>query len=458
MKRFICILLMLAMSAGAAGCDAGSRSPLEHGPDEQASSSAEAGSAKPPVTITWDREVNDMSPSMEEPGTAVAESARPDTEQGAAPGFDEQATDAEPGEAADTETPSIDGAQSGDGISGETPDDAGQTGASDPGASTDSGAPPVGQAPAFGLIDAHADTITRALLHNQGMYSNDLHIDFKRLLEYGTPVQVFALWCADKYVPNAFDYTNSLIDFFESEVAKYSDIIEIALSPEDMARNARNGKISAVLAIEGGEALMGCLENLDHFYGRGVRIMTLTWNRENELGYGQATGSNNGLKPFGAQCVQRMEELGMIMDLSHINEAGFWDAHNLSTRPYMASHSNSYALTPHKRNLTDAQIKAVVDTGGIVGLALYPQFLSPSGSASISDILANISHFISLGAGANIGFGSDFDGFDTMPKGVTDVSSFKYLEEKITEAFGDTVARSIMSWNFYEFFVRYFLH
>ena len=158
--------------------------------------------------------------------------------------------------------------------------------------------------PMFGFIDAHADTISRALLpqHNAGLFSNNLHVDFERLLEFGTPVQVFALWCADRFVENAFEQTNIMIDFFESEVAKHSDIIEIALDLNDIERNARNNKISAILAIEGGEALMGELDNIDHFYNRGVRIMTLTWNRENELGFGQATNSAEGLKPFGVEC------------------------------------------------------------------------------------------------------------------------------------------------------------
>jgi len=210
----------------------------------------------------------------------------------------------------------------------------------------------------FAFIDAHADTITRALLpqHNAGLFRNGLHVDFERLSQFDAPVQVFVLWMADRFVGEAFERTNYLIDFFESEVAKHSDIIEIALTLEDMERNARNGKISAILSIEGGEALMGNIENLDHFYNRGVRIFGLTWNRENELGFGQATGSQEGLKPFGMEVVRRIEELGMIMDISHLNEAGFWDAHRLSTRPYMASHSNTFTVRPHNRNLTDDQI------------------------------------------------------------------------------------------------------
>jgi len=312
--------------------------------------------------------------------------------------------------------------------------------------------------PVFGFIDAHADTLSRARLpqHNAGLYSNNLHVDFRRLHEFGAPVQVFVLWCADRFVADAFDYTNSLIDFLESEVGKHSDIIEIALSLEDLERNARNNKISAVLSIEGGEALMGKLENLDHFYNRGVRIMSLTWNRENELGYGQATGSDEGLKPFGVEVLQRMEELGIILDVSHLNRTGFWDAHRLSTRPYMASHSNASSVTPHNRNLTDDQIRAVADSGGVIGIALYPPFLSRSGNVSMGDIMSHIRHFIDLGAGDNLGLGGDLDGFNTMPAGLTCVSSYKVLAEEIANVFGNDASSKIMSGNFYNFFVRYF--
>ena len=309
--------------------------------------------------------------------------------------------------------------------------------------------------PFFGFIDAHADTITRAMLRDQNMFSNNLHVDFERLLEFDAPVQVFAIWLADRYVDNAFQRANLQIDFFESEVAKHSDIIEIALTLDDLIRNASNNKISAILSIEGAEPLEGKIENVDHFYNRGVRIMSLTWNRENELGFGQATGSEEGIKPFGAEVLQRMEELGIIVDVSHINEAGFWDIHNLTSRPYMASHSNTFTVTPHNRNLRDDQIRAMVDRGGIIGLVLYPLLLSQNDTATIVDIMAHIRHFLDLGAGGNLGLGGDLDGFRDMPTGLTCVRSFKILEREIAEAFDEGTSRRIMSQNFYDFFVRY---
>ncbi|MCL2426212.1 MAG: dipeptidase [Oscillospiraceae bacterium] len=314
--------------------------------------------------------------------------------------------------------------------------------------------------PSFGFIDAHADTISRALLRDpnqQSLYSNStLDVDFSRLSEFDAPVQVFALWMSDRFVSTAFERTNLQLDFFEEQVALHSDLIEIALDLEDIRRIAGEGRISAVLAIEGGEALMGDIDNLDHFFNRGVRIFAPVWNRENELGFGQATGSTEGLKPFGVEVIQRMDELGMIMDVSHLNEAGFWHAHEVSTRPYMASHSNAYAVMPHNRNLRDDQIMAMVERGGIIGFNMFPTIVAPGNVVTLDDVLAHFRHFIEIGAGNYIGLGCDFDGIPSMPQGIYCVSSLKMFGDLLTDEFGEHTAFRIMEGNFYEFFVRFF--
>gem|GEM_PF-36367 len=312
--------------------------------------------------------------------------------------------------------------------------------------------PPV----SFGMIDAHADTISRALLRDQGLHRNNLDVDFARLGEFDAPVQVFVLWCSDRYVANAFERTNLMIDFFESEMEKYSELIEIALDLEDIIEIAGRGKISALLSIEGGEALMGKIENLDHFFDRGVRIFAPTWNRENELGYGQATGSQSGLKPFGIEVIQKMDQLGMILDVSHLNEAGFWDALEHSTRPFMASHSNSYSMFAHDRNLKDDMIIAIVERGGIIGFNMYPEIIAKNANAKMSDVMAHFNHFMELGAENHIGLGCDFDGIPNKPEDIEDVSSLHKFKERLADEFGVDAAYKIMEWNFYEFFRRYF--
>jgi len=316
------------------------------------------------------------------------------------------------------------------------------------------------EALSFGFIDAHADTISRALQrepNERGLYRNAaLHVDFARLAEFGTPVQVFALYCSEEFVETAFQQTNIMIDFFEQEVAKHSDMIEIALDLDDIERIAGEGKISAVLSIEGGEALMGNIENLYHFYERGVRMLGLTWNRENALGYGHATQSTEGLKPFGLDIVRRMEELGMIVDVSHLNEAGFWDVHNNSTRPYIASHSNAHTVLANNRNLKDDQIKAIAESGGLIGFNMFSPFIAQGGNATLDDAMAHIRHFRSLGAGSNIGLGSDFDGIQAMPEGMSSVSSLRLFANALTREFGQETSFNVMEGNFYEFLKRYF--
>ena len=307
----------------------------------------------------------------------------------------------------------------------------------------------------FGFIDAHADTITAVMNKKARLLQNDLHIDLKRLDEFEHPVvQVFAIYLADEHLKNAFSYANKTIDFFEEEIKTTSNIIRIAKSLDDIQENARNGINSAILALEGGEPLEGKLQNLYHFYDRGIRLITLTWNYENELGYGVGTESVNGLKPFGIEVVKTMNELGMIVDVSHLNKAGFWDVDKISKKPYIASHSNANAVTPHRRNLNDKQINAIIQKGGFIGINLYPNFIGVNNIADINNILNHINYFIEIGAQEVIGLGCDLDGVDSLPDGITDVLSLKSLDKIFTENYGTDISESIMSLNFYKFLKR----
>ena len=255
---------------------------------------------------------------------------------------------------------------------------------------------------------------------------------------------------------DAYGYAETAVGFYERELAANGQIIRPALSLSDIEENVSENKISSILALEGGEPLGGDLGKLRHFFNRGVRLTTLTWNRENALGYGALTGSDLGLKPFGKACIESMDALGMIIDVSHLNEAGFWDVCALAERPFMASHSNARAVTGHKRNLTDGQIRAVAAKGGIIGLNLCPAFLNETEKADINDIYRHIERFLALGAGEHIGLGCDFDGVPSLPEGVLGVSSLKYLNEALVEKFGAAIAGNIMSRNFYAFFTRFF--
>ncbi len=184
--------------------------------------------------------------------------------------------------------------------------------------------------------------------------------------------------------------------------------------------------IGALLSIEGGEAYAGSLDVLGAFKRLGVRMTTLLWNHENEIGYPacDSKSTNEPLKPFGRSCVDFMCQNGIAIDVSHLNTGGFWDVYKRTTRPLLASHSNAHALCPHPRNLNDDQIRAIIRMHGFIGLNFYPGFLCLDRPSSINDIVLHARHILSLGGEDILGFGSDFDGIQNTPDGVHGAQSY----------------------------------
>jgi membrane dipeptidase len=168
---------------------------------------------------------------------------------------------------------------------------------------------------------------------------------------------------------------------------------------------------ATILTVEGGSALAGKLENVDRLYELGVRMMGLTWNATNEIAGGADT--DEGFTPFGREVVQRMEQLGMAVDVSHLSDRAFWELCEFAEKPFLASHSNSRAVCCHRRNLTDDMFREIVRRGGIVGLNYSVNFLKDGGvGASFDDLLRHTYHFLELGGGETLSLGSDFDGTD----------------------------------------------
>ncbi|MCL6479450.1 MAG: membrane dipeptidase, partial [Peptococcaceae bacterium] len=221
------------------------------------------------------------------------------------------------------------------------------------------------------VVDAHCDTLT-ALKKQQrrlGEKSGAGHLDLPRLLLGGVNLQFFAAFVGNEHRDNPLARALEIFDIFFEEMAVNSDRIEPAYTYSDVNRIINGGKIAALLTVEGGQALAGRLEVLRMFFRLGVRGITLTWNSRNELGDGVGeAGSGGGLTRFGVEVVREMNRLGMVIDVSHLSERGFWDVMRESAKPVIASHSNCRALCDHPRNLDDAQIKALAAGGGVVGL------------------------------------------------------------------------------------------
>jgi len=296
----------------------------------------------------------------------------------------------------------------------------------------------------YTYVDFHCDTIGVC----PDLYENTCHLDLKRGRGFCGHVQVFAAWVEGK---DSKEKAKNLISRFYEEQKKHENLLSLCKTYSGIETALKEKKTAAILSIEGGEALEGNIENLDYFYGLGVRLITLTWNHENELGGGSMSGYTEGLKPFGKEVVQKMQDMDMIVDVSHLNENGFWDVIEISKKPITASHSNSKKICGHPRNLTDEQFLAIKNTGGVVGINLYSQFLSPKG-ATIDDIVKHIEHFCSLGGENHVGMGADFDGVDELPKdiaGIEDVDKiFEYL---LKLNYKEEVVRKIAGENYLNF-------
>jgi len=280
------------------------------------------------------------------------------------------------------------------------------------------------------------------------LYANNCHFDLKRLKKYNCFVQFFAAYVDPMYSPDsAYERCVDIIKNFEIQIEKNKEHIVFAKEYQNITDTIELGKFAAVLTIENGSALEGDIKNLNKFYELGVRSICITWNGSNQIACG--VGGDNlpgGLSQFGTNVVKRMNKLGMLVDVSHINEASFWDVIGTSTAPIIASHSNSKTICQHRRNLTDSQFKALIKNGGVAGINLCPPFLNESGTANINDILRHIEHFMSLGGEDNIGIGADFDGISNTPIDVPGVEcigdifnallQINYTEEQIRKIAG----------------------
>jgi len=275
-------------------------------------------------------------------------------------------------------------------------------------------------------IDMHCDTLSRAYFDKKSsiLQMPDYMVDIIGLKDGACRAQFFAIFMhpeSEREVlgeafPEDFEYIKGLIQIFQNNMQEHPEYIAEARGLEDVQRNAATGKISGILSVEDGRWVNGRMENIDWLYREGVRMMALTWNFENCFGYPNSTDSEirqKGLKPFGKEAVLHMNDLGMIVDVSHLSDGGFWDVAQISTKPFVASHSNCRALSPHQRNLTDDMIRALAEKGGVMGLNFCPRFLdgeSKGTESNIAYMMEHLKHMVKVGGIETAAIGTDFDG------------------------------------------------
>lgn len=273
------------------------------------------------------------------------------------------------------------------------------------------------------IVDLHCDTIM-ALYQNKDkeLSSNDLQIDINKLIKGNYLAQVFAMFVYLK-AGNPFNICNEMIELFYSEIKKNKDKIAVALNYEQLLKNQEKGLLNAILSIEEGGVIDGILSNVDYFYALGVRMICINWNFYNGIGYPNfkltekpdftKPNTELGLTQFGLDVIKRMEKLGMIIDVSHLSDKGFWDVYNNTTKPFIASHSNARSVCNHVRNLSDEMIKALASRGGVIGLNFCTNFISSDASITYTkDIVKHAIHIISVGGIDSLAIGTDFDGID----------------------------------------------
>lgn len=351
------------------------------------------------------------------------------------------------------------------------------------------------------VVDGHNDVIISSILRGRdiGQRLDKGHTDIPRLIEGGVDVQVFAVWSNDKkWQKDAFKHANDQIDALEEVVNRNSDKIEVAKSYADIMRIQKEGKIAAVIGIESGNMIEGSISNLESLYGRGARYLTLTWNYN--LPWVTAAAiedqkpkkDQKGLSKDGKQIIRKMNELGMMIDLSHASKKTFYDVLKISKKPVLVSHSNAAALTPHSRNLDDNQLKLLKKNGGVIGVNFHSGFLD-SGfdsrldaiyeeqegkdgadkvsastkydklsvenrlrvDAPLERLLEHIDYLVSKVGIDHVAIGSDFDGIESPPIGLSDVSAFPILTKALLErGYAKEDVAKIMGLNFLRILVE----
>ncbi len=269
-------------------------------------------------------------------------------------------------------------------------------------------------------MDLHCDTLMKVAKSGNLDENPKSHLSMKGMVEGGVALQCFADFVPTGMFPKFIrkGATNLMFNKFYQNYQKMMEFHKETLFPvltaADLDRCGVDGRIGILLTIEDGGVLGNKIENVQKYYNKGVRLVTLTWNHPNAIGYPNSYEPeimNKGLTDFGRQVVGEMERLGMVVDVSHVSDGVFWDVAEMAKKPFLASHSNSRAVCNHKRNMTDEMIKKLADCGGVMGLNLGPEFVGTvEGVTRMEDLVAQVSHIRDVGGVEVLALGSDFDG------------------------------------------------
>tara|TARA_B100001094_G_scaffold31230_1_gene25963 strand:- start:82 stop:1185 length:1104 start_codon:yes stop_codon:yes gene_type:complete len=358
------------------------------------------------------------------------------------------------------------------------------------------------------VADTHNDILIRAMEGEDILsFHQEAQSDLEKFKLGGVDLQVFSIWVSPSNVNNEEEYfrkANSMISKLNFLISRVPDDWGLVKSFQDISYNNRKNKMSCVIGVEGGHIIGNNIERIDQLHDRGMKYLGLTWNNSNNIAssakdevLNRKSLSNIGLSSFGKKVVRRCNDLGVIIDVSHLGEQAFWDVIEESKSPIIASHSSVYSLCPHFRNLKDNQIKAIAKKGGAVFINFYPGYIDSTFSKkadlvdskydtelgilaeqhdtlsnqywfekmkllkhekakiapNINDVIKHISYIVDLVGVDFVGIGSDYDGVEIMPTGLENVAKLPFLTKKLIEN-GYTLrhVRKILGGNFKRIF------
>ena len=298
------------------------------------------------------------------------------------------------------------------------------------------------------FADLHCDTLFRCFENGVDLNSDDLHINKRHICTYKRYIQVFAHYIPEQ-IPDKWGYFKAFLHYSRNVLEK-AEIPIFKTTDKDNLTQRR----FAVLSVEGGDffdSLKQAEDRISFLSGQGIALFSMIYNQRNTLGCGCAAKIDTGLTNLGKETISIFERNNIILDVSHASYKSTQDILSLSTRPVCATHSNAHALTAHRRNLSDVQLRAISNKGGLVGVNFYPPFLSTQ-AAGISDICRHIDHLVSVCGENNVSFGCDFDGVDQLPVGIENLSSLVCIYSQMKQlGYSETQLDKIFFNNVLEF-------
>ncbi|WP_342555530.1 dipeptidase [Paenibacillus sp. FSL R7-0652] len=298
------------------------------------------------------------------------------------------------------------------------------------------------------IADFHCDALSKLLLRPELSFEDapELDVNLQRVQEGGVGLQAFAIYLPEVLGRGKFEHVVGQLELYRNKAAhsaQRSSGVKTLLWREQALKMQTEPKGSpwGLLTLEGVDGLEGSLFYLELCFQMGVRIVGLTWNHANWAADGIMEKRGAGLTEKGRELVSLCNRIGMLLDVSHLSEKGFWELADLSERPFIASHSNSYSVCPHVRNLKDDQIQAIIARDGRIGLTFVPWFVKEENMVRITDLLPHIEQICSLGGAHHLMMGSDFDGISTKIQGLEHAGCYPKLTEILLKHYDETLVR-----------------